>query len=104
MATKPRTRKRKAADAPASLAAPAAQEETALEAAVPSQALSSGNKNVSPFEGTLSVYAGGLLIAAALFPRSLKQLVLLGLGASFLYRGQTRHCGVYEAMGIDTNK
>ena len=104
MATKTRTRKRKVDDVPASPVAAPAPENNALETATPTPAPSPGTKNVSPFEGTLSVYVGGLLIAAALFPRTLRQLALLGLGANFIYRGQTRHCGVYQAMGIDTNR
>lgn len=61
-----------------------------------------GGQNVSELEGALSVGMGLLFVIAALFPRSLKQLVMLSLGGGLLYRGMTRHCGVYEAMGVDT--
>ena len=58
--------------------------------------------NMNPLESGLSVAGGILLLVAALFPRTLKQLLLLGLGGGLLYRGMTSKCGVYAALGIDT--
>ncbi len=102
MANRTRTRKRKAADnpIPEDLAAP----DNAPAVVAPAGIAPFEDKNVSPFEGTLSLYAGALLIVAGLFPRTLKQVVLLGLGAAFVYRGQSRHCPTYAALGIDTNR
>ncbi len=101
MATKTRSRKRKVSDT----STPTPESDTgSLAPATPQRVEPADDKNVSPFEGTLSVYGGVLLIVAALFPRTFKQLLLLGLGASFLYRGQSRHCHMYSALGIDTNK
>ncbi len=61
-------------------------------------------RNVDPLEGKLSVAVGVLLLVAALFPRSLKQLLMLSLGGGLLYRGMTGHCSVYQALGVDTTK
>ena len=100
MATKSRSRKSKASDtAPTQTDLQSPAVEAGSERVTPSD-----DKNVSPFEGTLSIYAGALLLVAALFPRSFKQVLLLGLGAGFIYRGQSRHCHVYSAVGVDTNK
>ena len=41
---------------------------------------------------------------AALFPRSLKQLLLLGMGGGLVYRGVTSHCGLYQALDLNTEK
>ncbi len=60
-------------------------------------------KNVGELESAISLAAGVLLLVAALFPRSLKQLLLLGLGAGLTHRGLTRECGVYKALDIDTS-
>jgi hypothetical protein len=104
MATKPRSRKRKATDTGNDIAAEPETTSEVSESAVSQRVQPADDTNVSSFEGTLSVYGGILLIAAALFPRTFKQLFLLGMGAGFLYRGQSRHCHVYSALGIDTNK
>ena len=64
----------------------------------------SSRVNVGPLEGSLSVTVGILFLVGALFPRSIKQLVLLGLGSALVYRGTTRQCNVYSALGIDTAK
>ena len=77
------------------------QAQAAVEQAV---AAPSGERNVDPLEGQLSVAAGALFIIAALFPRSLKQLVMLSLGGGLLYRGLTGHCSVYQSLGVDTAK
>ena len=61
-------------------------------------------RNVGALEGALSMGLGVLLVIAALFPRSIKKLLMLTLGGGLLYRGMTGHCGVYQAVGIDTTK
>lgn len=59
-------------------------------------------RNVGPIEALLSLTLGVSMVIAALVPRSLKQLLLLGLGGGLAYRGLTGECGVYRAAGIDT--
>ena len=61
-------------------------------------------KNVGSLESALSLVLGLLVLIAALFPRSVKQLLLLGVGGGLVYRGMTSHCGVYQALGLDTEK
>lgn len=61
-------------------------------------------RNIGELEGSLSVAGGVLLLVAALFPRTLKQLLLLGIGGGLVYRGMTGRCEVYSALGIDTAK
>ena len=79
----------------------AAPESAPLTVPEPVAALT-GNRNVGELEAMLSMGMGVLFVVAALFPRSIKQLVMLSLGGGLLYRGMTGHCGVYEAAGIDT--
>ena len=55
-------------------------------------------------EGAVSLGIGVLVLIAALFPRSLKQLLLLSLGGGLIYRGMTGHSYLYKAAGIDTAK
>ena len=55
-------------------------------------------------EALLSLTVGVLMVVAALVPRTLRQLVLLGFGGALAYRGLTGNCGVYQAVGIDTAK
>ena len=78
--------------------------ETSAAESTPALSAPSDSQNVDPLEGKVSVAAGVLFIIAALFPRSLKQLVMLSLGGGLLYRGMTGHCGVYQALNIDTKK
>ena len=47
---------------------------------------------------------GVLLVVAALFPRSIRQLLMLGIGGGLLYRGTTGRCEVYKALGVSTNE
>ena len=61
-------------------------------------------RNVDPLEGAISVGAGVLFLVAALFPRSIKQLLMLSIGGGLLYRGMTGHCPAYKALGVDTAK
>ncbi len=55
-------------------------------------------------EGAVSLTLGILLVVAALFPRSIKQLLMLGIGGGLAYRGVSGQCGVYKALGVDTTK
>ena len=89
-----RSRPRKKAVAPES-----ASSAEAVEPETPSD-----GRNVDPLEGSLSVVAGVLFLVMAVFPRSLRQLLLLSVGGGLLYRGVTGHCHVYEALEIDTAK
>ncbi len=93
-----RPRKKVAAPEAASLAESAAP----VVPKVPADLMA--GRNVGSLEGALSVGLGVLFVIAALFPRSIRQLVMLSLGSGLLYRGVTGHCGVYQSMGIDTAK
>ena len=59
-------------------------------------------RNVGSVEGVLSMTLGVLLVAAALFPRSIRQLLMLGIGGGLLYRGMTGQSEVYKALGVNT--
>ena len=61
-------------------------------------------KNVGSLESAFSLLLGVLLVVAALFPRSIKQLLFLGLGGGLVYRGMTSHCGLYQALDLDSAK
>ena len=76
----------------------------ALEPTLPATGEAPDARNVDPLEGAISVGAGVLFLVAALFPRSLKQLLLLSLGGGLLYRGLTGHCPAYKSLGVDTAK
>lgn len=93
-----RPRKKSAASGPVASVDPEAT--TAPEA----PAEPADGRNVNSLEGALSLGVGVLMLVAALFPRSIKQLLLLSLGGGLVYRGMTGHCGVYKAVGIDTAK
>jgi uncharacterized membrane protein len=73
-------------------------------APIPPAPVQVGSKNVGSLESGFSLLLGVLFVVAALFPRSIKQLFLLGAGTSLVYRGMTSHCAVYEALGFDTDK
>ena len=92
----PRPRKRVT-----SPAAPEVVESAPLPEAVAQETKADG-KNVGSLEGALSLTLGVLLVISALFPRSFRQLLMLGIGGGLLYRGTTGQCGVYKAMGIST--
>ena len=91
---KPRARSRKNTEPTAPSAAPDA----------PSAEVSGPPKNVNALESAFSLVLGILFVVGALFPRSIKQLVLLGLGGGLVYRGMTSHCGLYQAFGLDSEK
>ena len=61
-------------------------------------------KNVSPLESGLSMAAGVLFLVGALFPRSIKQLLLARDRRRSGLSRDDRPCGVYAALGIDTAK
>ena len=62
------------------------------------------DKNVGSLEAAFSLTLGVLLVIAALFPRSIRQLLMLGIGGGLAYRGMKRDCEVYRSLGIDTSK
>ncbi len=93
---KSRSRPRKKAE---TSAAPAPAQSPAQPPPAP------GNpKNVGTLESAASLALGVLFLAGALFPRSLKQFFLLGVGGGLVYRGMTSHCGLYQALGLDSAK
>ena len=101
--TRSRARK-KAAPAPAAPETLAGVAEAA-PALVPDEPTTSGpTRNINSLEGGLSVTAGLLFLVAALFPRSIKQLLLVSVGGWLTYRGMTGRCNLYAALGIDTEK
>ena len=76
-----------------------------LTAAPSSPATSQGPvKNVGSLESAFSLLLGILLLLAALFPRSIKQWLFLGMGGGLVYRGITSHCGLYQALDLDSQK
>lgn len=60
-------------------------------------------ENISRDEQKMSLWGGTALLAAGILKGRLSGLLLVGLGASLLYRGSTGHCHLYEAMGFDTS-
>lgn len=58
--------------------------------------------NVGQSERQLSAVAGAGLLLYALLNRSRSSLLTAPLGAYLIWRGQTGHCPVYEAMNINT--
>ena len=60
--------------------------------------------NVGSLEGVLSLTLGVLLVVAALFPRSIRQLLMLGIGGGLLYRGVTGRREVHRARGVEATE
>ena len=58
--------------------------------------------NVGQGERQLSVAGGAALLLYALINRSRSSLLTAPLGAYLVWRGQTGHCPVYDAMNINT--
>lgn len=81
-------------------------ETTAAEASAPITRARKRRINVGPAERKASLVGGAALAVSGLGSiagrRVLPGLALLAAGGMFLYRGKTGHCGVYQAMGIDT--
>jgi uncharacterized membrane protein len=58
--------------------------------------------NISETERWISLVGGGLLAAFGLSRRSVPGVAIAALGGAAIYRGVTRHCDVYQALGINT--
>ena len=58
--------------------------------------LASPRQNVAPLEGALSMVVGVLLVVAALFPRSIRQLLMLGIGGGLVVRGMAGRGGAVQ--------
>lgn len=63
-----------------------------------------GKVNIGPNERTASSLGGAVLAGAGVGQGGLAGLALAALGAALIYRGQTGHCSLYAAAGIDTRK
>jgi uncharacterized membrane protein len=61
-----------------------------------------GDSNISETERLASLIGGGALALYGLSRRSLPGLALALLGGGLIYRGATRHCPVYDKLGINT--
>ncbi len=59
--------------------------------------------NVNESERMISGAAGAMLAVLGLSRRSVPGFILAGIGGGLLYRAATGHCGMYAALGIDTN-
>lgn len=66
------------------------------------QALSTPTRNVGDSERIASVAAGSILAVLGLTRGSLGGLIVAGIGGGLLLRGASGHCGMYQAMGVDT--
>ena len=60
--------------------------------------------NVGPNERMASSLGGAVLAGAGVGQGGLMGLALAALGASLIYRGQTGHCSLYSAAGVNTAK
>ncbi|MGH9630403.1 MAG: SRPBCC family protein [Bryobacteraceae bacterium] len=58
--------------------------------------------NVSEVERWLSLLAGSSLIAYGLSRRNVSGIGCAAIGGSIVYRGATGHCGLYQAIGVNT--
>jgi uncharacterized membrane protein len=63
-----------------------------------------GRVNVGPTERALSSVGGALLAGLGAGRGGLLGLALAAAGAAMIYRGQTGHCSLYAATGINTAK
>lgn len=81
-------------------------EKTETERSQPRQWQRGKRVNVGPAERKASVIGGAALAVSGLRCISKSNyasgLAMLLAGGMFLYRGQTGHCGIYDAMGVDT--
>src|SRR4051794_28902020 len=59
--------------------------------------------NISSKEQWTSILVGSGLVVAGLRRLSVGGLVVAGAGAALINRGATKHCGLYEKLGIDTS-
>ncbi|HSE83619.1 MAG TPA: SRPBCC family protein [Thermodesulfobacteriota bacterium] len=62
-----------------------------------------GNENINEIERWASLIGGGALMLYALKRRSRGSLLLALLGGSFIQRGATGRCYMYETLGISTS-
>jgi len=60
--------------------------------------------NVGPNERVFSTVSGALLAGLGVGKGGLCGLALAALGAGLIYRGQTGHCSLYAATGVNTNR
>jgi uncharacterized membrane protein len=60
--------------------------------------------NVGPNERMASSLGGAVLAGAGVGQGGLCGLALAALGAALISRGQTGHCSLYAAAGINTRK
>jgi uncharacterized membrane protein len=58
--------------------------------------------NVGDAERWISALGGAALVGFGLSRRSLGGAALAALGGSLLWRGATGHCGLYNALGVNT--
>jgi uncharacterized membrane protein len=61
-------------------------------------------KNVGKHERTLSLTAGAVLAGLGLRRGSLPGLLLAAAGGLIAYRGLTGYCGLYDKLGVSTNR
>jgi uncharacterized membrane protein len=60
--------------------------------------------NVGPDERAMSTVAGAVLAGLGVEKGGLIGLALAALGGGLIYRGQTGHCSLYAATGVNTNR
>ena len=63
----------------------------------------SAKVNVGPNERAFSTVGGAMLAGLGVGQGGLYGLALAALGAGLIYRGQTGHCSLYAATGVNTN-
>lgn len=61
-------------------------------------------KNVGKQERNVSLAAGALLAGLGLKRGSLLGLLIAAAGGLIAYRGLTGYCGLYDKLGVDTNR
>lgn len=64
----------------------------------------SSKVNVGPNERAMSSVGGAILAGLGVEKGGLTGLALAALGAALVYRGQTGHCSLYAATGVNTNR
>lgn len=89
-------------DSPLAQAKPQYRQQYGQQAPQPYWGQDGQNTNVGQTERQLSVVAGAGLLFYALLNRSRSSFLTAPLGAYLVWRGQTGHCPVYEAMSINT--
>ena len=80
----------------------AAAASTQLEPSAPLAPEPAPVRDAGSVEALLSLAVGVLMVVAALVPRTVRQLFLLGFGGALVHRGMTGHGGFYRGEGIDT--